>query len=110
MAPCSLACAKDAFLRSVLFRLAPVRSAPVSLARVSLARCSTAPDKSPPDKSASDRSFRLSGARGNEQFGHDFDLPERKSPSPAAQDFVDNCVDAIPASRPSPRADTKADA
>src|SRR6516162_682917 len=40
MAPLSLACANEAFLRSVLLRLASVRLAPVSFARVSRARCS----------------------------------------------------------------------
>src|SRR6266851_6401745 len=86
MAPCSLACANDAFLRSVLFRLASVRLAPVNFARVSRARCNTAPDKSAPDKSASDKSLRLSAARGKEQPGQDFVLPDRKSFSPTAQD------------------------
>ncbi len=86
MAPCSLACANDAFLRSVLFRLASFKSAPVNFARVNRARCNTAPDRSAPDKSASDKSLRLSAARGNEQPGQDFDLPERKSLSPAAQE------------------------
>src|ERR1700681_2474915 len=86
MAPCKLACANDAFLRSVLFRLASVKLAPVNFARVSRARCRTAPDRSAPDKSASDKSLRLSAARGNAQPGHDFDLPARKSLSPAAHD------------------------
>src|SRR5216683_4324736 len=88
MAPCSLACANDAFLRSVLFRLASVKLAPVNFARVSRARCSTAPDRSAPDKSASDKSLRLSAARGNEQPGQDFDLPAKNSLSPAAHDRV----------------------
>src|ERR1700681_4071333 len=101
MAPCSLACANDAFLRSVLFRLASVKLAPVNLARVSRARCNTAPDRSAPDKSASDKSLRLSAARGSEQPGQDFDLPERKSTSPAAHD---RCGPAL-ASKPSARAD-----
>src|ERR1700732_518572 len=86
MAPCSLACANDAFLRSVLFKLASVKLAPVNLARVSRARCSTAPDRSAPDKSASDKSLRLRAARGREQPGQDFDLPARKSFSPAAKE------------------------
>src|ERR1700719_548156 len=86
MAPCKLACANDAFLRSVLFRLASVKLAPVNFARVSRARCSTAPDRSAPDKSASDKSLRLSAACGRAQPGQDFALPDRNSLSPAAQE------------------------
>src|ERR1700686_437033 len=96
MAPLSLACAKDAFLRSVLFRFASVKLAPVNFARVSRARCSTAPDRSAPDKSASDKSLRLSAARGKEQLGQDFDLPARKSLSPAAHDRCDPAFDSNP--------------
>src|SRR6266481_3555721 len=43
MAPCSWACAKEAFLRSVLFRLASVKMAPVNFARRSRARSRAAP-------------------------------------------------------------------
>src|ERR1700682_756303 len=99
MAPCSLACARDAFLRSVLFRLASVRLAPVNFARVSRARCSTAPDRSAPDRSESDKSLRLSAARGNEQFGQDFDLPDRKSLSPAAHDRLGPAFTSKPSAK-----------
>src|ERR1700738_3334433 len=96
MAPCSLACAKDAFLRSVLFKLASVKLARVNFARVSRARCNTAPDRSAPDKSASDKSLRLRAARGREQPGQDFDLPARKSLSPAAQDRCGPAINSNP--------------
>src|SRR5258708_36349236 len=86
MAPLSFACAKDAFLRSVLLRFASVRLAPVNLARVSRARCSTAPERSAPDRSASTKSLRLSGARASAQPGQDLVLPATKAASPAVQD------------------------
>src|ERR1700731_1400340 len=99
MAPDSLACANEAFLRSVLFKLASVKLAPVNFARVSRARCSTAPDRSAPDKSASVKSLRLSAARGNAQPGQDFDLPDRKSLSPAAHDRLDPVFTSNPSTR-----------
>src|ERR1700730_18499242 len=99
MAPCSLACANDAFLRSVLFRLASVKLAPVNFARGSRARCNTAPDRSAPDKSASDKSLRLRAARGHAQPGQDFDLPDGKPLSPAAQDRVEPEFASNPSTR-----------
>src|SRR5215475_8603351 len=86
MPPETLASAKEAFLRSVLFRLAPARSAPVKLAPISRLRWNTARVRVAPEKSAPARSRRLRGAFSSTHLMQDLVLPARKSASLSARD------------------------
>src|ERR1700680_780239 len=94
--------AKEAFLRSVLFRLAPVRSAPAKFVPINRLRCSTALARFAADRSTPARSRRFNWAFSSEHLAQDLLCPARKRASPSAQAAV--------ATAPSPQANASGSA